>query len=105
MEVECAWACSEQPCINLLPPLTANNSYPYSLALAEIKALLVAVYQQYSTVVSHEFQHLSPTATSRFELVYDDLFPISEVCSISRLPFCRVEVKLLMPSQGGRMPN
>lgn len=50
-----------------------------SLALAEMKTLLVALYQRYSTTVSPEFRSLSPTATSRFELVYDDSYPIAEV--------------------------
>lgn len=52
----------------------------FSLAIAEMKTLLVALYQRYSTTVSYEFQFLSPTTTSRFELVYDDSFPIAEVC-------------------------
>lgn len=52
----------------------------FSLALAEMKTLLVALYQQYTTTVSPAFRHMSPTATSRFELVYDDLLPIAEVC-------------------------
>jgi hypothetical protein len=49
------------------------------LALAEMKTLLAAIYQTYSTTLNKEFEKLSPTATSRFELVYDDLFPIAEV--------------------------
>lgn len=51
----------------------------HSFALAEMKTLLAAIYQTYSTTLSPEFENLSPTATSRFELVYDDSFPIVEV--------------------------
>ena len=51
-----------------------------SLALAEMKTLLAAIYQTYETKLSPEFEKLSPTATSRFELVYDDAFPIMKVC-------------------------
>ncbi|CRG91230.1 Cytochrome P450 82A1 [Talaromyces islandicus] len=47
-------------------------------ALAEIKTLLAAIYQTYSTTLSPEFETLSPTATSRFELVYDESFPIDQ---------------------------
>ncbi|KAL2822757.1 cytochrome P450 [Aspergillus cavernicola] len=48
------------------------------LAVAELKTLLVAIYQNNSTTMTPEFVGLSPTATSRFELVYDDSFPISQ---------------------------
>ncbi|KFY99399.1 hypothetical protein V498_00793 [Pseudogymnoascus sp. VKM F-4517 (FW-2822)] len=48
------------------------------LAVAEMTTLLVAIYQRYSTAVSPKSQNLSPTASSRFELLYDDLFPIAE---------------------------
>ncbi|OKL62473.1 hypothetical protein UA08_02560 [Talaromyces atroroseus] len=52
-------------------------------ALAEMKTLLAAIYQTYSTNLRPDFENLSPTATSRFELVYDDSFPIAEVRFIS----------------------
>ncbi|KAH8803588.1 cytochrome protein [Xylogone sp. PMI_703] len=48
------------------------------LALAEMNTLLAAIYQRYSTTMSPEFELLSPTATSRFELVYDGRFSIDE---------------------------
>jgi hypothetical protein len=51
------------------------------LALAEMKTLLAAIYQKYSTTLIPAFEKLSPTAVSRFELVYDDSFPIVEVRS------------------------
>ncbi|KAJ5264768.1 hypothetical protein N7505_007561 [Penicillium chrysogenum] len=48
------------------------------LALAEMKTLLAAIYRAYSTTLDPEFENLSPKATSRFELVYDDSFPSCE---------------------------
>ncbi|KAJ5176974.1 uncharacterized protein N7482_002851 [Penicillium canariense] len=51
------------------------------LALAEMKTLMAAIYQEYTTKMDREFEKSSPTATSRFELVYDDHFPIREVRS------------------------
>lgn len=59
-----------------------------------MKTLLVALYQRYSTTVSPEFRSLSPTATSRFELVYDDSYPVAEV-GLSRL----LADALLIPSR------
>ncbi|GAD94318.1 benzoate 4-monooxygenase cytochrome P450, putative [Paecilomyces variotii No. 5] len=55
-----------------------------SLALAEIKTLLASIYSSYRTTLAQEFKGLSPTATSRFELVYDDSFAIDEASSIYR---------------------
>lgn len=50
-----------------------------SLALAEMKTLLAAIYRTYSTTLAQDFQGLSPTAMSRFELLHDDSFAIDEV--------------------------
>ena len=44
--------------------------------------LLATLYGKYETTLDEQFQKSSPAATSRFELVYDDMFPIAEV----RLP-------------------
>ena len=47
--------------------------------MAEMTALVVAVYRTYSTAVSPGFEDKSPAITSRFELFYDELAPHIEV--------------------------
>lgn len=55
------------------------NDTGWSLALAEMKTLLATLYVKYESTLSEEFQGASPAATSRFEHVYDDMFPIAKV--------------------------
>lgn len=43
-----------------------------SLAMAEMTALVVAVYRDYSTSIAPGFEDKSPAITSRFELFYDE---------------------------------
>jgi hypothetical protein len=50
-----------------------------SLAMAEMKTLLAAVYQRYSTTLSPGWEGRSPAITSRFELVFDDFFSVDRV--------------------------
>lgn len=48
-----------------------------SLAMAEMTALVVAVYRDYSTSIAQGFEDKSPAITSRFELFYDET--VSEI--------------------------
>ena len=48
-----------------------------SLAMAEMTALVVAVYRDYSTSTAPGFENKSPAITSRFELFYDET--VSEI--------------------------
>ncbi|THX67361.1 putative P450 monooxygenase [Aureobasidium pullulans] len=52
------------------------------LAMAEMTALVVAVYRDYSTSIAPGFEDKSPAITSRFELFYDET--VSEI-AISNL--------------------
>jgi hypothetical protein len=53
-----------------------------SLAMAEMTALVTAVYREYSTSISPGFENKSPAITSRFELFYDETVPeIAVGCS------------------------
>lgn len=47
----------------------------YSLAMAEMTALVVAVYREYTTSIAPGFEDKSPAITSRFELFYDESVP------------------------------
>ncbi|CAD0037516.1 unnamed protein product [Aureobasidium pullulans] len=47
------------------------------LAMAEMTALVVAVYRDYSTSIAQGFEDKSPAITSRFELFYDET--VSEI--------------------------
>ena len=46
-----------------------------SLAMAEMTALVTAVYREYSTSIAPGFEDKSPAITSRFELFYDETVP------------------------------
>lgn len=46
-----------------------------SLAMAEMTALVVAVYREYTTSLAPGFENKSPAITSRFELFYDETVP------------------------------
>ena len=48
---------------------------PNSLAMAEMTALVAAVYRKYDTKVAPGFDDVSPAITSRFELFYDEVAP------------------------------
>lgn len=43
--------------------------------MAEMTALVTAVYRKYSTSISPGFEDKSPAITSRFELFYDETVP------------------------------
>ena len=43
--------------------------------MAEMTALVTAVYQEYSTAIAPGFENKSPAITSRFELFYDETLP------------------------------
>jgi hypothetical protein len=43
--------------------------------MAEMTALVVAVYQEYTTSLATGFENKSPAITSRFELFYDETVP------------------------------
>ena len=43
--------------------------------MAEMTALVTAVYREYSTSISPGFEDKSPAITSRFELFYDETVP------------------------------
>lgn len=75
----------------------------WSLALAETKTLLVAIYQRYSTTLSPEFQNMSPAVTSRFELVYDDSFPLQRYVSSQAYHLVEIVNELLILLLGKRM--
>jgi hypothetical protein len=50
--------------------------------MAEMTALVTAVYREYSTSISPGFENKSPAITSRFELFYDETVPkIAVGCS------------------------
>lgn len=51
----------------------------FSLAMAEMTALVVAIYRGYSTSISPGFEDKSPAITSRFELFYDETMAEFEV--------------------------
>ena len=53
----------------------------YSLAMAEMTALVVAVYRDYTTSIAPGFEDKSPAITSRFELFYDESVPEIAVSS------------------------
>jgi hypothetical protein len=46
-----------------------------SLAMAEMTALVVAIYREYTTSIATGFEDKSPAITSRFELFYDETVP------------------------------
>ena len=43
--------------------------------MAEMTALVTAVYREYSTSIAPGFENKSPAITSRFELFYDETVP------------------------------
>lgn len=55
-----------------------------SLAMAEMTALVVAVYREYTTSIAPGFEDKSPAITSRFELFYDETVPEIAVSSYRR---------------------
>jgi hypothetical protein len=50
-----------------------------SLAMAEMTALVGAVYRRYETSIAPGFENKSPAITSRFETFYDVTLPEIEV--------------------------
>lgn len=50
--------------------------------MAEMTALVTAVYREYSTSIAPGFENKSPAITSRFELFYDGTVPEIAVCWI-----------------------
>jgi hypothetical protein len=46
-----------------------------------MKTLLATLYGKYETTLDEQFQKASPAATSRFELVYDDMSLVAQVHS------------------------
>lgn len=49
--------------------------------MAEMTALVVAVYREYTTSIAPGFEDKSPAITSRFELFYDETVPEIAVSS------------------------
>ena len=43
--------------------------------MAEMTALVTAIYREYSTSIAPGFENKSPAITSRFELFYDETVP------------------------------
>jgi hypothetical protein len=63
--------------------LTVQNAdIHYSLAMAEMTALVAAVYREYNTSIAPGFDDKSPAITSRFELFYDETVPQIAVSSV-----------------------
>lgn len=58
--------------------------------MAEMTALVTAVYREYSTSIAPGFDDKSPAITSRFELFYDETVPEIAVCLIHINPLDRV---------------
>jgi hypothetical protein len=52
--------------------------------MAEMTALVVAVYREYTTSLAIGFEDKSPAITSRFELFYDETVPEIAVSSHRR---------------------
>jgi hypothetical protein len=52
--------------------------------MAEMTALVVAVYREYTTSIATGFEDKSPAITSRFELFYDETVPEIAVSSPRR---------------------
>ncbi len=50
-----------------------------SLAMAEMTALVAAIYRKYETSIAPGFEDKSPAITSRFELFYDETVSQIEV--------------------------
>lgn len=46
-----------------------------SLAMAEMTALTVGIYREYTTSIAPGFENKTPGITSRFEVFYDETFP------------------------------
>jgi hypothetical protein len=64
--------------------LTMHHADVYhSLAMAEMTALVAAVYREYNTSIAPGFDDKSPAITSRFELFYDETIPQIAVSSVS----------------------
>lgn len=57
--------------------------------MAEMTALVTAVYREYSTSISPGFDEKSPAITSRFELFYDETVPQIAVCSAQIHPLSK----------------
>ena len=55
--------------------ITHHANLTCSLAMAEMTALVVAVYREYTTSIATGFEDKSPAITSRFELFYDETVP------------------------------
>jgi hypothetical protein len=50
--------------------------------MAEMTALVAAVYRKYNTTIAPGFDDKSPAITSRFELFYDETVPRIAVSSV-----------------------
>jgi hypothetical protein len=50
--------------------------------MAEMTALVAAVYREYNTTIAPGFDDTSPAITSRFELFYDETIPQIAVSSV-----------------------
>jgi hypothetical protein len=50
--------------------------------MAEMTALVAAVYREYNTTIAPGFDDKSPAITSRFELFYDETVPQIAVSSV-----------------------
>jgi hypothetical protein len=55
--------------------LTISANSPSSLAMAEMTALMAAIYREYTTSIAPGFENKTPAITSRFEMFYDVTVP------------------------------
>ena len=53
--------------------------------MAEMTALVAAVYREYNTSIAPGFDDKSPAITSRFELFYDETVPLIAVSSVGAM--------------------
>ena len=53
--------------------------------MAEMTALVAAVYREYNTSIAPGFDDKSPAITSRFELFYDVTVPLIAVSSVGAM--------------------
>jgi hypothetical protein len=47
--------------------------------MAEMTALTATIYREYQTSLVPEFQNATPGITARFEVFYDERFPVMKV--------------------------
>jgi hypothetical protein len=82
--------------------------------MAEMTALVAAVYREYNTSIAPGFDDKSPAITSRFELFYDETVPQIAVSSVGammetldadRLPGTYLHDQICQGPQGLTIPS